>query len=196
MEENIIKYLLKNKNFNTAMEFALKKHNGQKRLEGTPYIFHPVRTYHILSNIFKESGNQAFIILNAALLHDTIEDTKTTGIELSKNFDEEIRQIVEELTNPKEITHSKKGAYLAEKLLKISDNALTIKLADRLDNISNLEILSINKKNRYLSQTKQILKSIENSRFTDSKQDYLLTKLYDKIETYEPNIYSYKERDL
>ena len=59
-----------------AADFAAKKHRDQRRkgLDETPYINHPIGVANILAN---EGGIDDPIVLQAALLHDTVEDTDT-----------------------------------------------------------------------------------------------------------------------
>ncbi|MEI7718946.1 MAG: diphthine--ammonia ligase [archaeon] len=165
-----------------AKAFAERKHAGQFRADGkTPYIVHPLRVADIVKK-FKKS-HKIDELVAAAYLHDTLEDTKTGINELRNNFGETVALLVVELTsNPLEIENSGKAKYLSEKLSSddnMSSWALTIKLADRLDNVSDLknslkgkewalnykmetiEILDFLEKNRYLSDThKALIKEI------------------------------------
>jgi guanosine-3',5'-bis(diphosphate) 3'-pyrophosphohydrolase len=61
----------------TCISFAAEKHKFQKRKdpEQTPYINHPIGVARILAC---EGQVQDLIVLQAAILHDTIEDTETT----------------------------------------------------------------------------------------------------------------------
>ena len=76
-----------------AADFAAKKHRDQRRKdpEGTPYINHPIGVAHILAN---EGGIDDPIVLQAALLHDTVEDTDTTLEEIEENFGKVVRELV------------------------------------------------------------------------------------------------------
>jgi len=168
-----------------ARKFAERKHFGQWRADNkTPYITHPIRVAEIVKK-FKKS-HRIEELLAAAYLHDTLEDTKTGINELRNNFGETIALLVVELTsNPLEIQNIGKAKYLSEKLGSednMSNWALTIKLADRLDNVSDLEnsvkgdgwaqkykketikILDFLEKHRYLSNThKSLIKEVRKS---------------------------------
>ena len=195
MEERIIKALLKDENFKKSMLFALEKHSGQTRIEGTPYIFHPVRTFYILSKLFKENKIESYTILNSALLHDTIEDTDATKIDLQILVGEECADIVDELTLPQNISKQDKKIYLGKKLPNLSEKALSIKLADRLDNISALNILPETKKNRYLKETQYIIYKLEHSnRKFNQEQKYLIQNLHETIDSYSIPIIPKKEK--
>jgi guanosine-3',5'-bis(diphosphate) 3'-pyrophosphohydrolase len=71
--------------FIRALVFAAAKHREQRRKDAAaaPYINHPIAVANVLAN---EAGITDPIVLCAALLHDTIEDTKTTAAELEEQF--------------------------------------------------------------------------------------------------------------
>jgi len=77
-----------------AADFAARKHRGQRRkdVEATPYINHPVRVATLLAGT---GGVKDVATLQAALLHDTIEDTNTTPEELDNLFGPEVRKLVQ-----------------------------------------------------------------------------------------------------
>ena len=76
--------------------------------------------------------------INAALLHDTLEDTETSSLELRTIFGDDVAKMVWELTNSKfDVEKLGKEAYMSEKLTRISEDALFVKLADMLYNIND-----------------------------------------------------------
>jgi guanosine-3',5'-bis(diphosphate) 3'-pyrophosphohydrolase len=76
--------------------------------------------------------------INAALLHDTLEDTDTSSLELKTLFGEKVANMVWELTNSRiKIDEIGKDSYMSEKLKSISEEALLVKLADMLYNIND-----------------------------------------------------------
>ncbi|MGW8270453.1 MAG: HD domain-containing protein, partial [Burkholderiales bacterium] len=76
-----------------AAAFAAEKHRLQRRLdvEASAYINHPIALANVLKN---EGGISDPIVLCAALLHDTIEDTQTSYDELRAEFGPEIAEVV------------------------------------------------------------------------------------------------------
>jgi guanosine-3',5'-bis(diphosphate) 3'-pyrophosphohydrolase len=81
-----------------ALQFAARKHETQRRKDvaASPYINHPIE----VANLLAEVGDVTDVdILVAAILHDTLEDTKTTPEELEQHFGLDVRLIVEELTD-------------------------------------------------------------------------------------------------
>jgi GTP pyrophosphokinase len=77
----------------TAYNFADNAHKGQKRLSGEPYISHCVAVARILSELQVPP-----IVISAALLHDTVEDTDITIQDIEKQFGPEIAQLVDGVT--------------------------------------------------------------------------------------------------
>jgi len=113
--------------YSKAIEFATKKHEGQLN-QGNPYLPHVICVFDLV----KEYEPNNFDLQIAALLHDTIEDTYTSPRELEDNFNETVASLVIELTDAPSIKKAMgKANYLLQKLETISDEALTIKLADR-----------------------------------------------------------------
>lgn len=120
-----------------AIRFANKHHQGQvRRGSGDPYYYHPIAVALILV-AYKNSKNLVLLIC-AAILHDTIEDTKLTFEKIVKEFGKLVASLVLELTNDeKEIMRIGKLAYHKKKFVGMSSYGLYIKLADRLHNISD-----------------------------------------------------------
>eukprot|EP01119_Soliformovum_irregulare_P016837 TRINITY_DN4929_c0_g1_i2.p1 TRINITY_DN4929_c0_g1~~TRINITY_DN4929_c0_g1_i2.p1 ORF type:complete len:126 (-),score=28.37 TRINITY_DN4929_c0_g1_i2:86-463(-) len=84
-----------------AIDFACRKHKDQRRKgDDSPYINHPVNVAFILS---KEGGITDIKTLQAAILHDTVEDTDTTFEELTQVFGQEVATIVMEVTDDKSL---------------------------------------------------------------------------------------------
>ena len=153
-----------------ALEFAREKHKGQMRKNNTPveYITHPIN----VANLVKKYANNAVNIddlVSSAYLHDTLEDTNTTYEELICNFGNIISNLVKELTNndvlKKEMGKTK---YLSMKMANMSEDALIIKLCDRLDNVSGLYDTNKAFIDKYLRETISILNYIINNRSLNS----------------------------
>src|SRR5215468_6658175 len=88
--------------FVRALAFASRKHSQQRRkdAEASPYINHPIALVSILA---LEAGIDDRDTLCAALLHDTIEDTKTSKEELEETFGKEVAALVQEVTDDKSL---------------------------------------------------------------------------------------------
>jgi guanosine-3',5'-bis(diphosphate) 3'-pyrophosphohydrolase len=83
-----------------ASTFAVRKHRGQRRkdADASPYMNHPIEVAEILAQI---PGVDNVTVLQAALLHDTVEDTQTSPDELEREFGSAVRKLVEEVTDDK-----------------------------------------------------------------------------------------------
>lgn len=149
-----------------ARKFAERKHGGQVRKDGAPYFGHLVRVAEIVLKF--ERCERVDELVAAAFLHDTLEDTDTGINELKKEFGEVVTLLVVELTTDK--LRSKlegKANYLSSKFScerTISDWALVIKLADRLDNVSDLADREIEFAERMRSHTAIFLDALEKKR--------------------------------
>ena len=125
---------------NRAYVYAMRAHGEQKRASGDPYFSHPLQVAAILTDLNLDDATIA-----AALLHDTIEDTDATRVEIDRIFGHDIGTLVEGLTKLKRLDLVSKEAKQAENLRKlllaIADDVrvLLIKLADRLHNMRTLE---------------------------------------------------------
>lgn len=154
--------------------FATARHEGQVRADGSPYIAHPIRVAKLVEE-HKKSKNIA-IIMAAAMLHDVLEDTYTSYKELEDEFGEVVASLVMEVTSasfmPKLIG---KQTYLAQKMRYMSSYALIIKLADRLDNISDLKGLKPEKIQKTYYDTVYLMDELEDKRVLTESQETLVT---------------------
>ncbi|XP_030045529.1 guanosine-3',5'-bis(diphosphate) 3'-pyrophosphohydrolase MESH1 isoform X2 [Microcaecilia unicolor] len=85
-----------------------------------------------------EAGVTDIAVLQAALLHDTVEDTDTTFLEIEERFGKEIRQIVEEVTDDKTLPKTERKRLQVEHAQHSSQRAKLVKLADKLYNLRDL----------------------------------------------------------
>ncbi|CAH2274187.1 guanosine-3, 5 -bis(diphosphate) 3 -pyrophosphohydrolase MESH1 [Pelobates cultripes] len=117
--------------------FAAEKHKSQRRkdVEETPYINHPIGVASILS---QEAGITDIVVLQGALLHDTVEDTNTTFLEIEEKFGPEVRKIVEEVTDDKTLPKMERKHQQIEHAPHCSHGAKLVKLADKLYNLRDL----------------------------------------------------------
>ncbi|KAM6942656.1 guanosine-3',5'-bis(diphosphate) 3'-pyrophosphohydrolase MESH1 [Xenentodon cancila] len=120
-----------------TVHFAAEKHRTQKRKdpEGSPYINHPVGVARILSH---EGGVTDIEVLQAALLHDTVEDTDTTSAELEAKFGPVVSHIVQEVTDDKSLPKQERKRLQVEHAPQCSQQAKLVKLADKLYNLRDL----------------------------------------------------------
>jgi guanosine-3',5'-bis(diphosphate) 3'-pyrophosphohydrolase len=120
-----------------ALAFAAHKHRAQRRkdIEASPYINHPIALADVLAN---EGGIEDPIVLCAAVLHDTIEDTETSYEELRERFGKEIADVVMEVTDDKNLDKAERKALQVAHAHKLSERAKLVKLADKICNLRDI----------------------------------------------------------
>ncbi|WP_296508403.1 HD domain-containing protein [Rhodoferax sp.] len=120
-----------------AAAFAATKHKNQRRKDASssPYINHPLALANVLSN---EGCVQDPVVICAALLHDTIEDTDTTQEELIRQFGPEIASVVMEVTDDKALPKAERKRLQVEHAAHISGCAKLVKLADKICNLRDI----------------------------------------------------------
>ncbi len=165
--------------FLQALNFAAYKHRDQRRKDThrTPYINHPIAVANILLN---EAGVTDEHVLVAALLHDTVEDTKTTFEEIEQHFGQIIRGIVSEVTDDKSLPKAVRKQRQLEHASQLSDRARLVKLADKTANLRDItaatpEGWSVSRLDDYLEWGKAV---IDNLRGTHSQLEALFDQAY------------------
>jgi len=120
-----------------ALAFAAHKHRDQRRKDAkaSPYINHPIALADVLVN---EGGVTEVEVLCAALLHDTIEDTRTTPEELEQAFGPRIASIVLEVTDNKMLKRLTRKRMQVEHAARASRQAQLVKLADKICNLRDV----------------------------------------------------------
>lgn len=144
-----------------VLAFAAHKHRAQRRKdkEASPYINHPIALADVLAN---EGGVEDPVTLCAALLHDTIEDTKTTRKELRKVFGKEIADVVMEVTDDKSLRKYVRKRRQIEHAPHLSRRAKLVKLADKISNLRDVNQSppvhwSLARKRKYYEWAKQVI---------------------------------------
>lgn len=125
-----------------AYEFSQTHHAGQTRASGEPYLAHPLEVALVLAEMKMDP-----VAIAAGLLHDSVEDTSVTVVDIRKEFGEQVAHIVEGVTKISKIDFATQEEQQAENLRKmmlamVDDiRVVLIKLADRLHNMRTLEHL-------------------------------------------------------
>jgi (p)ppGpp synthase/HD superfamily hydrolase len=120
-----------------ALRFSAAKHRDQRRKGrgASPYINHPIEVAEVLATV---GGVKDIAVLAAAILHDTLEDTRTTSAELEAQFGADIRQLVEEVTDDKTLPKNERKRLQVERASHKSDRAKLIKIADKICNLQDI----------------------------------------------------------
>ena len=137
-----------------AFEYAENAHRNQRRKSGEPYIIHPLAVAQIVAEELKLDSES----IEAALLHDCIEDTAATHDEIAKLFSPTVAELVEGVSKLTRIQYATKEDEQMENLRKMliamskDIRVILIKISDRLHNMRTME---------YQSPAKQKQKSLE-----------------------------------
>lgn len=137
-----------------AYDVAKKKHEGQFRKSGDPYIQHPVEVAYILATLHAGPDTIA-----AGLLHDVLEDTDMSKEEMAATFNKDVAEIVDGVTKISKLKYMTKEKALAhnhEKLLLAMAKdirVILVKIADRLHNMRTIQFHSEEKQKRIAQET-------------------------------------------
>lgn len=132
-----------NERYEAALAFATKKHEGQYRIGGLPYITHPVA----VAQIVKEKGGDADAVITA-LFHDLLEDTDATEEQILALGNKKILRAVKLLTKAKNYVMQD---YV--EAIKKDETAFLVKGADRLHNLRSAVCADTEFKRRYIYET-------------------------------------------
>jgi GTP pyrophosphokinase len=140
-----------------AYDYSLKYHEGQMRASGEPYLVHPLEVALVLADMKMDP-----VAIAAGLLHDSVEDTSVTIVDIRKEFGEQVAHIVEGVTKISKIDFATREEAQAENLRKmmlamVDDiRVVLIKLADRLHNMRTLEHLAPDRQRKIAEETLEI----------------------------------------
>jgi guanosine-3',5'-bis(diphosphate) 3'-pyrophosphohydrolase len=173
--------------YQSAIKFAAEKHLGQK-VPGTdlPYVVH-------LSNVAMEIMIASFntdnfnlgLAVQAALLHDTLEDTLTDFAELENKFGIEVATAVSALTKNNDLPKEKSMEDSLARIKEMPSEVWAVKLADRITNLQPPPAHWDNgKKIAYREEARLILKELRHG------NEYLAGRLEKKIEEYQTYIFN------
>ncbi len=176
-----------------AYIFSAKVHDGQVRLSGEPYLYHPLAVAGILADMKLDVVSVA-----AGLLHDVVEDTHATLEEISEMFGKETTHIVSGVTKLSVLpfdssSQARQAESIRKMILAMADDirVILIKLADRLHNMRTLRFHSEAKRKKIAKETLDIYAPIAGrlgiywikKDLEDTSFMYLQPEEYSKIES-------------
>ena len=197
------------KKIEDAYQLVEKKHQGQFRKSGEPYIHHLIEVAYILASIV--AGPETII---AGLLHDVVEDTDYPLSEIKKEFGEDVAFLVDSVTKIQRMKFSKR--YMENEDFEAEDHkkiflgmakdirVIIIKLADRLHNMRTLQYLSHERQLALSKETLDVYAPIADrlgmnhikSELQDIALSYLEPDKYDEIKNLINTRIKNRESDL
>lgn len=140
-----------------AYRFSEDAHAGQIRRSGEPYISHPLGVAAILADLRLDLPSIA-----TGLLHDTVEDTHATLVDIEREFGKAIAELVDGVTKISKMnfrhTHEKQGENIRKMIVAMGKDVrvILVKLADRLHNMRSLNHMPPEKQMRIAQETLDI----------------------------------------
>ncbi len=140
-----------------AYEYAARRHRGQMRVSGEPFVTHPLNVALIIARLRLDVPS-----IVTCLLHDVVEDTATSLEEIERLFGSEVAQLVDGVTKVSKITFQSKAEKQAENFRKMiiamarDIRVVLVKLADRLHNMRTLGALAAERRVDIARETHEI----------------------------------------
>ena len=141
-----------------AYHYAKDHHRGQLRKDGTPFITHPLAVAQIIAEELRLDSES----IEAALMHDCIEDTDATYAEIAKEFTPAVADLVEGVSKLTRVQYASKEEEQMENLRKMlmamakDIRVILIKLADRTHNMRTMEYQTAEKQRQKSLETMEI----------------------------------------
>ncbi len=141
-----------------AYEFAVLKHQGKKRLNGTDYMTHPLGVMEILLDMNVDAAT-----ICASLIHETMNHAGATEEEIEEKFGSDVASIVTVISKINRLELQDDSEYSAMNLRKVlvgmseDIRVLFLKLADRLHNLRTIDALSPEERKRKVNETMTVL---------------------------------------
>ncbi|KAH8283794.1 hypothetical protein KR054_001528 [Drosophila jambulina] len=165
--------------FMKCLQYAALKHREQRRKDPkeTPYVNHVINVSTILS---VEACITDEAVLMAALLHDVVEDTDATFADVEELFGADICGLVREVTDDKTLEKQERKRLQIEKAATTSRRAKLIKLADKLDNLRDLQVntptgWTEERRDQYFVWAKKV---VDNLRGTNANLELKLDEIF------------------
>ena len=144
-----------------AVLLAVRAHQGQCRKNGdVPYVTHPIRVARMIAELSIEDPEQKRQMIHAALLHDVLEDTEVPEAAIVACSGQAVLELVRELTQDGRLAKGERKRKMLDELPSHSLPARIVKLADRIDNVSELEKMPPSFIKGYLPESRKLLERL------------------------------------
>jgi guanosine-3',5'-bis(diphosphate) 3'-pyrophosphohydrolase len=174
-----------------ALQFAAEKHRHQRRKDRhlSPYVNHLIEVLHLLwhrGEVRDES------VLVASLLHDTLEDTETSGRELEQHFGTLVRELVEAVSDDKALPKEARKQAQIVHAPHLPVGAKLVKLADKCANLSDLLFYPPadwpdSRRRAYVDWAEQVVAGLRDTNAPlEDHFDQLSAKLRKRLDPVEP----------
>ncbi len=146
------------KQIQAAYEYAVAAHQGQNRKDGSPFVTHPLQVAQIVAEELHLDSES----IEAALLHDTIEDTEATYEDVAKKFSPTVADLVDGVSKLSRVQYTSKAEEQMENLRKMlmamskDIRVILIKVSDRLHNMRTMEYQTPEKQRQKSFETMEI----------------------------------------
>lgn len=137
-----------------AILYAMEQHAGQLRRDDRPYISHPLRVAESLRTI---GEIEDFDVLIAGLLHDVIEDTDSEWSDVDRRFGRRVADLVAVLSGDMRLPKPERRQDILDRIREAGDDAKAVRLADRLDNLTDMRGFSDTRKREYRQEATRVL---------------------------------------
>ena len=142
------------KRIRAAFNLAIKAHSDTRRKSGDLFITHPISVAKIVA---RDIGLGSTSII-CSLLHDVVEDTEITSLDIKDQFGEQVQLIIDGLTKISGVVDAEislQAENFRKMILTISNDirVVLIKIADRLDNMRSLDYLTLKNQQKIASET-------------------------------------------
>jgi GTP diphosphokinase / guanosine-3',5'-bis(diphosphate) 3'-diphosphatase len=143
-----------------AYDFAVKAHGTQVRLSGEPYVTHCLAVATILADLLGPGADETLV--QAAMLHDVVEDTEVSLKDVERAFGREVAALVDGVSKISGLHFDRPEREQAENFRKMLFSmardlrVILIKLADRLHNMRTLQALEAPRADRIARETREI----------------------------------------
>jgi (p)ppGpp synthase/HD superfamily hydrolase len=120
-----------------AAQFAAQRHADQRRKgrDQEPYVNHLIE---VAGHLARSARADDAVLLAAAFLHDTVEDTKTTNAEIIAHFGVDVAAVVAEVTDDKDLRKEARKRLQIERITSKSVRAQFLSIADKTANVSSI----------------------------------------------------------